>query len=82
MMNQEEIDVWLGDVRQEKKNGAMITEHDIDAIIELLEMASREHKAIQRVIEFRDELLQNESTVFAVSHAFAKEIDRALKGHR
>lgn len=82
MMDLREIETWLGDVRQEKENGHTSTEHDIDAIIELLEQARRENKAIQRVIAFRDELNQDDSNVSAVAHAFAGEIDRALKGQR
>lgn len=39
-------------------------------------------RAITDVIAFKDELLADESTVSAVSRAFAEEIDRALKGQR
>lgn len=39
-------------------------------------------RAIKNVIVLHDELVTDESTVFAVSHAFAAEIVRALKGQR
>jgi hypothetical protein len=77
-----EIETWLGDVRQEKENGHTSTEHTTDAIIELLEQALREHKALQRVFGLRDELAHDESPMGAEARSFAAEIDRTLKGQR
>lgn len=81
-MELQEIETWLGDVRQEKENGHTSTEHDIDAIIEVLEQASRQAKAIQRIIGLRDELARDESPLGAIARSVATEVDRALKRQR
>lgn len=39
-------------------------------------------RALNDIITLRDELSRDESQVSAVAHAFAAEIDRALKGKR
>lgn len=50
--------------------------------LQIAEAAPQLLRALDDVIDLRDELAANEGPIEAVARSFAAEIDRALKGHR
>jgi hypothetical protein len=85
-MNRNELARYWDDLKgissrlQEDVTQSGIQDHD--EALEITKNAAIAIGALIRVIDFQDELRDNDGSVSAVAKAFADEIDRALKGLR